>query len=267
MGNIITFCNQKGGVAKSTTAEAFASILTSTGERVLMVDMDEQPGNMSLHVGADKSLPGTFELLDWRGRAPSAGHVTGCIQDVTPFGAIIAADIDLGDKDAGLLARMSPNTVLQKCLATVRDEWDWVIVDTPPALGVRTRNAILAADYVIVPCKADVSSVGGMQSLLTAVEEAQPDATHPISVAGVVVTDFNPQTLLEREMDGVIHTMAEGFGVPVFGCHVRHTVRAKEAQRHAEPLVTYAAGSTAAEDYKGLVREFLDAIGDRTINV
>ncbi|MEE1273437.1 MAG: AAA family ATPase, partial [Olegusella sp.] len=129
---VIAICNQKGGVGKSTTAEALASSLVRRGARVLCVDMDAQPGNMSLHAGADKSHAGTRELLSLK--KPTREEVLACIQGAGPFGDICSADRDLEDIDAELASRVGREHALSRALATISDDYDFAVVDTPPAL-------------------------------------------------------------------------------------------------------------------------------------
>lgn len=255
---VIAICNQKGGVGKSTTAEALASSLVRRGARVLCVDMDAQPGNMSLHAGADKSHTGTRELLSLK--KPTREEVLACVQGAGPFGDICSADRDLEDIDADLASRVGRELALSRALATVDGDYDFAVVDTPPALWVRTLNAIAAADDVVVPTRADVSSVAGMDALVGTVDLVREVVPHPIEIAGVLVTDYDARTTLAREMDGVIRTLAAGLGAPVFEAHVRHAVAASKAQRHAVPLGEFDPSAGVSADYERFVDEFLAGI-------
>ena len=161
---VITFANQKGGVGKSTTAESFAASLTTRGYAVLMVDMDAQPGNLSMHVGADKSLPGTSELLELR--RPRLEKTLRCIQPTRSFCDVICANEELDKADKLLNSRMGRELTLSRSLEPILCDYDFVVVDTPPALQVRTLNGIAAANDVIIPCTADSSAVAGMQAAL-----------------------------------------------------------------------------------------------------
>lgn len=252
---VIAICNQKGGVGKSTTAEAFASSLVRRGARVLCVDMDAQPGNMSLHAGADKTHAGARELLSIK--KPTREEVLACIQGAGPFGDICSADRDLEDIDAELASRVGRELALSRALTTISDNYDFAVVDTPPALWVRTLNAIAAADDVVVPTRADVSSVAGMDALVGTVDLVREVVPHPIDIAGILVTDYDARTTLAREMDGVIRTLAAGLGAPVFGAHVRHAVAASKAQRHAVPLGDFDASAGVSADYERFVDEYL----------
>ena len=256
---IITFANQKGGVAKSTTAEAFAASLTTRGYGVLMVDMDAQPGNLSMHVDAEKGLPGTFELLEHR--RPARERVLRCIQPTRSFGDVVCANEGLDDADRILSSRVGRELMLSRALEPILEDYDFVVVDTPPALQVRTLNGIAAADDVVVPCMADASSIAGMQAVLDCVAEvgelvrgAEP------CIAGIVVTRYDSRNSLEPELLDQIAEIAEQYDAPLLGC-VRNTVNARKAQSNGMALVEFAPNSTAALDYEEAVTAYLESIG------
>ena len=256
---IITFANQKGGVAKSTTAEAFAASLTTRGYGVLMVDMDAQPGNLSMHVDAEKGLPGTFELLEHR--RPARERVLRCIQPTRSFGDVVCANEGLDDADRILSSRVGRELMLSRALEPILEDYDFVVVDTPPALQVRTLNGIAAADDVVVPCMADASSIAGMQAVLDCVAEvgelvrgAEP------RIAGIVVTRYDSRNSLEPELLDQIAEIAEQYDAPLLGC-VRNTVNARKAQSNGMALVEFAPNSTAALDYEEAVTAYLESIG------
>ena len=256
---IITFANQKGGVAKSTTAEAFAASLTTRGYGVLMVDMDAQPGNLSMHVDAEKGLPGTFELLEHR--RPARERVLRCIQPTRSFGDVVCANEGLDDADRILSSRVGRELMLSRALEPILEDYDFVVVDTPPALQVRTLNGIAAADDVVVPCMADASSIAGMQAVLDCVAEvgelvrgAEP------RIAGIVVTRYDSRNSLEPELLDQITEIAEQYDAPLLGC-VRNTVNARKAQSNGMALVEFAPNSTAALDYEEAVTAYLESIG------
>lgn len=257
---VITFANQKGGVAKSTTAEAFAASLTARGYGVLMVDMDAQPGNLSMHVGADKSLPGTFELLERR--RPMREKVLSCIQPAEFFGDVICANEELDNADKTLGSRVGRELMLSRALEPILGDYDFVVVDTPPALQVRTLNGIAAADDVVVPCMADTSSIAGMEALLECVaevgefvREAEP------RVAGIVVTRYDARNSLEPELFDQIAEIAAEYDAPLLGRGVRNTVNTRKAQNSGVPLGEFAPNSTAALDYEEAVSAYLAGIG------
>ena len=259
MSRIIAFSNQKGGVAKSTTVEAFATELTARGFRVLMVDMDAQPGNLSLHVGADKERRGSGDML--LQAKPTEENVSDCIQDAGDFGDIVPADERLDTVDERLNSRVGRERILDRALATIQDLYDFILVDTPPSLQVRTLNALAAADDVIIPTRADLSSVAGVSSVLDVLDDIMTVTSHDIDLVGIALADWDPRLSLAKELGAVVERLAEDRGARVLGRPVRHATAAAQAQRYGEPLRVYAPSSTVHEDYRELVSAYLAEIG------
>ena len=259
MARIVAFSNHKGGVAKSTTVEAFAAELTARGFRVLMVDMDAQPGNLSLHVGADKERKGSGDMLLLA--KPTEGYVSDCIQDAGGFGDIVAADERLDTVDDRLNSRVGRERILDRALATIQSSYDFILVDTPPSLQVRTLNALAAADDVIIPTRADLSSVAGVSSVLDVLYDIMTVTSHDIDLVGIALADWDPRLSLAKELGAVVEKLAEDRGARVLGRPVRHATAAAQAQRHGEPLRVFAPSSTVHEDYRELVSAYLAEIG------
>lgn len=259
MSRIIAFSNQKGGVAKSTTVEAFAAELTARGFRVLMVDMDAQPGNLSLHVGADKERRGSGDML--LQAKPTEENVSDCIQDAGDFGDIVAADERLDTVDERLNSRVGRERILDRALATIQCRYDFILIDTPPSLQVRTLNALAAADDVIIPTRADLSSVAGVSSVLDVLDDIMTVTAHDIDLVGIALADWDPRLSLAKELGAVVERLAEDRGARVLGRPVRHATVAAQAQRHGEPLRVFAPASTVHEDYRELVSAYLAEIG------
>ena len=259
MARIVAFSNQKGGVAKSTTVEAFAAELTARDFRVLMVDMDAQPGNLSLHVGADKGSPGTSELLTMA--RPTGEAVSACIQDAGGFGDIVAADERLDAVDDRLNSRVGRELILDRVLSTIQGRYDFILIDTPPSLQVRTLNALAAADDVVIPTRADLSSVAGVSSVLDVLDDIMAVTSHDIGLIGIALADWDSRLSLAKELGAVVERLAEDRGARVLGRPVRHATAAAQAQRRGEPLRIFAPSSTVYEDYRELVSSYLAIIG------
>ena len=177
------------------------------------------------------------------------------------FGDVICANEKLDDADKFMNSRMGRELMLLRALEPILDDYDFVIVDTPPALQVRTLNGIAAADDVVVPCMADASSIAGMQAVLDCVAEvgelvrgAEP------RIAGIVVTRYDSRNSLEPELLDQIAEIAEQYDAPLLGC-VRNTVNARKAQFNGMALVEFAPNSTAALDYEEAVTAYLESIG------
>ena len=255
MTRVITFANEKGGVGKSTTTEAFASELLNHGYSVLLLDMDAQPGNLSLHVNARKDGPGIYELLSET--KPTREFVQSLIQHTDSFGDIIAGDLRLNSVDAALNSRMGRELVLNKALEQIQGIYDFVLIDTPPALQIRTINAICAADDIIIPTLAEVSSIAGLSDLVDAVAQAKELTRREIRIAGLLVTRYDSRTRQGKKILEALELLADALDVPIFSSQIRGTVRVDEAQSHTMPLREYAPESTAAFDYEEIVQEYL----------
>lgn len=254
MAKVITFANQKGGVSKSASAEAMAGQLHAAGARVLLVDLDAQ-ANLSAHVGADLARPGSLELLSQR--RPCRDVALDCIQSGTSFGDVIVGSKNLEAFDARLVSRVACEFALQRALAPVGDDYDYVIVDTAPALGCRTVAGIMAADDIIIPTDDSDSALRGLIALLDKIEEISDAADHEIKVAGILLANVNQQTRHLRNVKPQFAIVAERRGTRLFETVVRHAVVVKEAQALATPLCVHAPLSTAAIDYKNFVIEYL----------
>ena len=259
MARIVAFSNQKGGVAKSTTVEAFAAEFTARGFRVLMVDMDAQPGNLSLHVGADKERRGSGDML--LQPKPTSENIADCIQRAGAFGDIVAADERLDTVDERLNSRVGRERILDRALETIQDLYDFILVDTPPSLQVMTLNALAAADDVIIPTRADLSSVAGVSAVLDVLDDIMAVTFHDIDLVGIALSDWDPRLSLAKELGAVITKLAEDRGARVLGRPVRHATAAAQAQRHGEPLRNFAPSSTVCGDYRELVTAYLAEIG------
>jgi len=267
----IVMTNQKGGVAKSTTAEAFSASLHDRGYRTLMVDLDSQPGNLSLHVGADKDAPGVYELLN--ARVPSEENALRCIQDADSFGSVMAANEDLDLLDDKLSQRNTHEFILSRMLAPILRHFDFIILDTPPAFQLRTKNAIVAADDIIIPSMAETSSLVGVGELIDRIHELRQDVIdttdrarrHDMRVRGVLITMYeSTNNLMPARLDKFKHDFVEGRGIPMFQPPIRRTISVQYTQASRDSLVRLHSNSTAARDYEEVVSSYLSSVGHAT---
>ena len=241
---IIAVCNQKGGVGKSTTAGALGAGLVKKGYRVLMIDLDPQ-SNLSYSLGIIREpitsmniLLGTADIKD--------GIVHTEWGDLLPAGAGLAvADIEL--KDTGREYR------LKESLTGV--DYDYVIIDCPPSLGVLTINALTACDSVLIPAQADIYSlqgIGGLASTITTVKKY----TNPhIKILGLLLTRYNSRTVLSKELTSMLENTAKQLGTKVFNTRIRECTALKEAQASQESIYSYSPKSNASKDYLAFIGE------------
>ena len=250
---VVAIANQKGGVGKTTTAHAIGSGLAARGKRVLFVDLDAQ-GNLSYVLGAREGHSGAYHLLMRQTKSDA------CVQRVSAC-ELIASSPELHAADMEL-TMTGKEYRLREGLASLLGSYDFVIVDTPPALGTLTVNALTAAAGVIVPAQADVFSLQGVGQLYQTIEAVQRYCNPNLAVLGILMTRFSPRAILSRDMYTLLQQTAQALGTKVFDVAVRETVVAREAAACRQDLLSYAPKSNVTLDYDALIDELLGVLRD-----
>ena len=257
---IVCCINQKGGVAKSTTAEALADGLTLRGYRTLLIDLDPQ-GSVSMTSGADPSGPTAYEVVTKQCTAQEATQQRE--YDVTQYDAqkvrradIIPASNQLAGVDIELTG-VGKEHRLKEQLKPLLAKYSYIVIDTPPALGLLTVNALTATNLVIVPCQADVYSMLGITQLADTIEAVREYTNPDLSLAGVLLTRHNSRSVLSRDMAEAANMTADKIGTFLYKTVIREAVAIKEAQANCQSIYEYAPRSNAALDYEAFVDEFL----------
>ena len=254
---IVCCINQKGGVAKSTTAEALADGLTLRGHRTLLIDLDPQ-GSVSMTSGAIPNRQTAYEVITKQCTAHEATQhrAHNDAQHVRRADLIPASDqlvkIDIEVTGVGKEHR------LKEQLISILTLYSYIVIDTPPALGLLTVNALTASDLVIVPCQADVYSMQGIVQLANTIEAVKEYTNPNLSLAGVLLTRHNSRSILSRDMSETASMTAAKIGTFLYKCVIREAVVIKEAQAHRQSVYEYAPRSNAAHDYEAFVDEFLE---------
>jgi chromosome partitioning protein len=241
VGRVYAVANQKGGVAKTTTVHTLGVALSALGERVLLVDLDPQ-ACLTFSVGLDPEglAPTIAEVLAGRNKARDVVHdVAGC--------HLLPANIDLAGCETHLLTRTGREHVLERALAPLRDDYDTVLVDCPPSLGVLTVNGLTAADAVIVPLQCEALSHRGVAQLLDTIDDVREFTNPTLEVRGVIATMFDPRTRLGR---AVLDDVRTRFGLRVLDPPVPKTVRFAEAPARGVSILEHAPTSWGAEAYR-----------------
>jgi chromosome partitioning protein len=248
MAKVIAFANQKGGVAKTTTTLNLGVALKELGHRVLLVDLDPQ-GNLTMSQGMnpDAIERSMFDVLVHR--VP----ISDVIQTVEVD--IAVSSIDLAGAELALSALIGRERALDKALVEVRDRYDFVLLDTPPSLGLLTINAFVAAQGVIVPVQCEYLSLRGLVQLENTLAMVRENLNPHVRVEGIVPTMYDGRTLHARE---AIEILEEHFGDLVYETRIRKTIRYAEAPVKGSSVLRYDPTGPAAQAYRDLAKEVLD---------
>lgn len=249
MAVIIAITNQKGGVGKTTTAAALICTLAQRGKRVLGVDLDPQ-GNLGFSMGLDiESAHTVYEVLKKQVSIEQAVcH--------TELGDVLAANILLSGAELEF-TKPGREYMLKGELSAVQDNYDFIIIDTPPALNILTVNAYVAADKLIIPMAPEILSLLGVTQIKETIETVRKYYNSHLEVIGILLNKFNPRINLNREVLEMSQKIAEQLGTKVFQSKVRMSVTVAEAPAHGESVVTYAPHAKPAIDFVNLVEEVL----------
>lgn len=248
---IIAVANQKGGVAKTTTAFAIGAGLSLKGKRVLYIDLDAQT-NLSYVMEADATgLTGISSLDVLEGKTTAAAAIQH-----TPHGDIIASSPALAGADA-VLMQVGKEYRLKEALEGLCGEYDYVIIDTPPALGILTINALTACHGCIIPAQADIYSLQGISQLFGTLQTVKKYCNRDLKVMGILLTRYNGRAIISREAAEMIEQAADQMESRLYSSRIRECTALKEAQAVRQDIYTYAPHSNAAADYMALVEEIL----------
>src|ERR1044072_4067141 len=249
MGRVISFANQKGGVAKTTTTLNLGVALAEQGLKVLLVDLAPQ-GNLTMSQGLnpDTIERSMFDVLVHR--LP--------IQEVIQHTEVDLAvsSIALAGAELALSSMIGRERALEKALAPVRESYDFVLVDTPPSLGLLTINALVASNGVIVPVQRAYLSLRGLVQLENTLSMIRENLNPDVGIEGILPTMYDKRTLHSRE---AVEILQENFGDLVFDTKIRKTVRYAEAPVKGTSVLKYDPSGNAAQAYRQLAKEVLDA--------
>lgn len=244
---IIAIVNRRGGVGKTATAHAIGTGLAAEGNKVLFIDLDSQC-NLTFDLGLTAARTSSLEVLS--GTAPAEDAINEIREGVSA----IPASPSLAGADLSLTGT-GKEYRLREALEPIKENYDHIIIDTPPALNVLTVNALTAASAAIIPAQAEVHSLQGIYLLEESLEAVKKYTNPALSVLGIVITRYNGRAIISRDMVENMETAADQIGTTLFNTKIRECVAIKEAQATQADIFTYSPKSNAAEDYKALIEE------------
>ena len=248
---VISMCNQKGGVGKTTTTISLGAALVEAGRKVLLVDFDPQ-GSMTVGLGfnAHELEVSIYHVLMDR----ELGLKDIILETSTPGLDLAPANIDLSAADMRLVTEVGREQALNRVLYPVMKDYDVILIDCQPSLGLLTVNALTASDGVIIPLECEYFALRGVALLKETIEKVR-DRTNPrLSIVGLLGTMFDGRTLHDRE---VLQTLVEGWGDLVFHTVIRRTIKFSDSTVAGEPITEFAPTSPGAIGYRQLAREVL----------
>ncbi len=251
MGKIIAIANQKGGVGKTTTSINLATSLAALDKRVLMIDADPQANATSgVGINAKECNISTYECLIGTQSASDA-IVESCVRNMH----VIPSRIDLVGAELELLNMENRERMLEKQLAEVKEDYDYILIDCSPSLGLITVNSLTAADSVIIPVQAEYFALEGISKLLNTIKIIKSKLNPQLDIEGFLLTMYDSRLRLANQ---IFDELKQHFGDMVFKTAIQRNIRLSEAPSHGLPVLLYDPDSRGALNYMQLAKEIID---------
>jgi chromosome partitioning protein len=258
MTAIITIANQKGGVGKTTTAINLSAAIAERGKRTLLIDLDPQANSTIAFYNSGEIPASMFDVLS-ENRAPMV-NVIKPTKDANLF--LGPGRLALAKLEQVLAGQFDAPYRLKDALAPVLKDYDYVVLDTPPSLGILTVNALVASTHLLVPIQAAYFAIEGTDDLLETYERIRMRPNPQLKMLGVLITLFDKRTNISRDTHGQIRSV---FGETLFKTKISKNVRLEESPAYKETVLTFAPKSTGAQEYKKLAGEVVQRVEENGI--
>ena len=246
MGQIISLMNHKGGVGKTTSAINIGAGLLELGQKVLLVDLDPQ-ANLTLSLGIPRQPITIYESI--RGESPLVPFT------VRPGLDVVISTLDLSGAEMELINEAGREFILRELFEMIRNDYDFVIIDCPPSLGLLTLNALTSSDTVFIPLQTEFLAMQGLAKIQQVINKVKLRLNKKLRIGGVIATMYDHRKVLNRD---VVETIKKYFGDAVFETMIRDNVALAEAPAQRQDIFSYSPKSPGAEDYLALCKEILE---------
>ncbi len=251
MGKTIAIANQKGGVGKTTTAINLSSCLAVAEKRILLIDIDPQANSCSgLGIERDRSEPTIYDVI-----VDNVQLKEVLVSTSIPYLQVAPSNINLTGAELELVSTMAREAKLKKAIMPMKEDFDFVIVDCPPSLGLLTLNTLTAADSVIIPIQCEYYALEGLSQLLNMVRLVQKNLNQNLEIEGVLLTMYDSRLNLSKQ---VAKEVRDYFGDKVYASVIPRNVRLSEAPSFGKPIILYDIFSTGAKGYMKLAKEVIE---------